>query len=145
MLTAALNSAKFRIQGQEISIPGKDLLIRNFDSVPIIKGFNLEGVANRDSIKYLAEYGLQEDLGTILRGTLRYSGFCGIVDVWKKMGLLEIDGDGFELKNWEDLVDLSLGKVIGKKIVGEEMRREAIISLGASSVAVDKALMTLNE
>lgn len=45
---------------------------------------NLEGYANRDSIKYIKLYGLH-DAKTCIRGTLRYRGFCEIV-----RGLIEL-------------------------------------------------------
>ncbi|KAL8291280.1 hypothetical protein RQP46_002258 [Phenoliferia psychrophenolica] len=70
VLTAALNPANFRLSNSAITIPSSSLLSSSFPSVPILRGFALEGLPNRDSVKYLAEYGLPEDLPTILRGTL---------------------------------------------------------------------------
>lgn len=69
MLTAALNDARFRLNSRDISIPGAKLLSQNFANVPIVKGFAFEGVANRNSLGYLKEYGLPADLPTILRGS----------------------------------------------------------------------------
>ena len=69
MLTAALNDARFRLNSRDISIPGAELLRQNFSNVPIVKGFAFEGVANRNSLGYLKEYGLPEDLPTTLRGS----------------------------------------------------------------------------
>lgn len=69
VLTAALNSATFRLNSREFSIPGERLLSSNFVDVPIVRGFAFEGVANRNSLKYLGEYGLPDDLPTILRGS----------------------------------------------------------------------------
>lgn len=41
--------------------------------VSIFKGFNFEGLPNRDSLKYIKLYGLNEQkLETMFRGTLRY-------------------------------------------------------------------------
>jgi len=39
--------------------------------IDFMPGFNLEGLPNRDSLKYKQEYGLH-DANTVLRGTLRY-------------------------------------------------------------------------
>lgn len=69
VLTAALNDARFRLNSRDISIPGAKLLSQNFTNVPIVKGFAFEGVANRNSLGYLKEYGLPDDLPTILRGS----------------------------------------------------------------------------
>lgn len=69
VLTAALNDARFRLNSREVSIPGAKLLSQNFADVPIVNGFAFEGVANRNSLGYLKEYGLPEDLPTILRGS----------------------------------------------------------------------------
>ncbi|KAI5481105.1 alpha-aminoadipic semialdehyde synthase [Pseudohyphozyma bogoriensis] len=109
VLTAALNDAKFRVNSKEVSIPGKDLLRSSFSNVPIIKGFNFEGVANRNSVGYLEEYGLPADLPTILRGTLRYPTFANTVDAFKRIGLLDQTVLSERLERWEDLTDVCLG------------------------------------
>jgi saccharopine dehydrogenase (NADP+, L-glutamate forming) len=44
-----------------------------------------EGYANRDSLSYRKPYGL-ENIPTILRGTLRYSGFCNAWNIFVKLG-----------------------------------------------------------
>ncbi|KAG0000524.1 hypothetical protein BGZ79_005829, partial [Entomortierella chlamydospora] len=74
VLTAGLNDAKFRMHNAFHEIPGKDLMKKHFPDVPIYPGFNLEGVANRDSLSYADTYGLGpvEKMDTMFRGTLRY-------------------------------------------------------------------------
>ncbi|XP_039264395.2 alpha-aminoadipic semialdehyde synthase, mitochondrial-like isoform X1 [Styela clava] len=52
-------------------------------------GFNLEGIPNRDSIKYAKEYGI-ESVDTILRGTLRYKGFADAVVGLQQLGLIDM-------------------------------------------------------
>ena len=54
-----------------------------------------EGYANRDSLKYRKEYGLQ-DIPTIYRGTLRRPGFCRAWDVFVKLGMTD---DSYVLEN----------------------------------------------
>ncbi|BGO95319.1 hypothetical protein JCM10020v2_007033 [Rhodotorula toruloides] len=110
VLTAALNSASFRLSGRNISIPGSDLLRLNFPTVRLIRGFAFEGVANRDSLAYLPQYGLDRDLPTILRGTLRYPGFSKIADAFKKMGLFDTETLNAPIERWTDLVLLCLRK-----------------------------------
>ncbi len=41
--------------------------------MPLYRGFNFEGLPNRDSLKYIELYGLNaSELETMFRGTLRY-------------------------------------------------------------------------
>ena len=49
-----------------------------------------EAYANRDSLLYREQYGL-EDIPTILRGTLRYPGYCAAWDALVRIGMT--DGD----------------------------------------------------
>ncbi|GAA6007492.1 hypothetical protein JCM11491_004182 [Sporobolomyces phaffii] len=127
VLTAALNSAKFRLDSKEVQIPGADLLRQGFPSVPILRGFNLEGVANRDSLSYLPQYSLPDDLPTILRGTLRYPGFSRIVDAFKKIGLLSTETLN-PIKGWDQLVDACLERQ-GFEVRDAETREQALTTL----------------
>ena len=45
-----------------------------------LPGFAFEGFPNRDSTKYSSLYGI-EDAHTMFRGTIRYKGINGIIDV----------------------------------------------------------------
>jgi alpha-aminoadipic semialdehyde synthase len=132
VLTAALNPATFRLSSAPYSIPGSSLLANHFPTVPIIPGFNFEGVANRDSISYLAQYGLENDLPTILRGTLRYKGFSRVVDVFTRMGLLEVE-EKVTLERWEDLTDICL-RARGIAVDGEKERMRAVQSIVGGDV-----------
>ncbi|CAG8612807.1 10909_t:CDS:10, partial [Funneliformis mosseae] len=58
VLTAALNDAKFWMNGKHQEISGRDLLKYHFPTVPIYPGFAFEGLANRDSLSYINTYGL---------------------------------------------------------------------------------------
>ena len=60
---------------------------------------NFEGYANRDSLKYISTYGLN-DIATFLRGTLRKPGFC---DAWNLLVQLGITDDSYILENSEHL------------------------------------------
>ncbi|NJO87160.1 MAG: saccharopine dehydrogenase [Lewinella sp.] len=50
----------------------------------------LDAYANRDSLLYRQQYNLN-DIPTILRGTLRYAGFCQAWDALIKIGLTDAD------------------------------------------------------
>jgi alpha-aminoadipic semialdehyde synthase len=73
LLSAALNSARFKLAGRVIDIPGNELLESYFPDVPLAKGFALEGLANRDSLGYASTYGLGnvDGMRSLFRGTLR--------------------------------------------------------------------------
>ena len=60
---------------------------------------NFEGYANRDSLKYISTYGLN-DVSTFLRGTLRKPGFC---DAWNLLVQLGITDDSYIIENSEQL------------------------------------------
>ncbi|KAJ3042649.1 hypothetical protein HDV00_006928 [Rhizophlyctis rosea] len=89
VLLAGLNSAKYKLDGKLIDIPG-DRLLKSAVDVNIYKGFALEGIPNRDSLKYADLYGLGplEDIDTMFRGTLRYKGYCELMAAFKDLGLL---------------------------------------------------------
>ena len=111
VLTAGLNSAKFRRDGGLVEIEGKDLLKSAID-VPIFKGYAFEGLANRDSIAYIDTYKLDpKQLKGMFRGTLRYKGYSELMYMFSKLGLLDT-------KPRSDLVGLawvSLGISYGRK------------------------------
>ncbi|HVD97590.1 MAG TPA: saccharopine dehydrogenase C-terminal domain-containing protein [Cytophagaceae bacterium] len=65
-----------------------------------VEGYgNFEGYANRDSLKYLHTYGL-ENTSTLLRGTLRRPGYC---DAWNLLVQLGITDDSYIVENSETL------------------------------------------
>jgi alpha-aminoadipic semialdehyde synthase len=117
VLTAALNGARYRLGGKEIVVPGVginspstapsskstggELLTNGFPEVDFsgsavyderlnaIDGM-LEGLPNRDSVPYAEMYGLRnEDMRTLLRGTLRYKGFSSLLSFYHHLGMLE--------------------------------------------------------
>ncbi|KAK0445000.1 Saccharopine dehydrogenase-domain-containing protein [Desarmillaria tabescens] len=108
VLTAALNSAKFKLFGEEKNITGTNLLRSHFPQVPVMPSVHLEGYANRDSLPYAASYhlGPVPKLRTLVRGTLRYPGYSERLQFFKDIGLLELNGT-IALKDWIDFVPLS--------------------------------------
>jgi alpha-aminoadipic semialdehyde synthase len=57
--------------------------------VSFLPGFNLESFPNRDSINYIDQYNIQS-VNSILRGTLRYKGFCHNALALVKLGLISL-------------------------------------------------------
>jgi alpha-aminoadipic semialdehyde synthase len=102
VLTAGLNDAKFRMHNGFHEIAGKDLMKKHFPDVPIYPGFNLEGVANRDSLSYAETYGLGpvEKLDTMFRGTLRYKGYADLMYSFNRLGLLNAESSQQGFNTW---------------------------------------------
>ncbi|KAJ1770169.1 hypothetical protein IW140_004894 [Coemansia sp. RSA 1813] len=92
VMTAGLNPAQFKINGQLRNIAKGKLFESKFAQVPLFKGFAFEGLANRDSLQYADIYGLQlNEMDTMFRGTLRYQGYSEILDCFLKLGFLNLD------------------------------------------------------
>lgn len=138
VLEAAGNPAEYLLGGKKYEISGEKLLKRKFTRVgeAMFDGkfkegnLALEGVANRDSLGYIPRYGLDPtSLETMLRGTLRFEGFCEVMHVLKKIGLFKKDG----YVQWEkDQVPTSWDQVIermGGKIK-EGRVKQVLTSLG---------------
>ncbi|KAJ2656007.1 hypothetical protein IWW48_005248 [Coemansia sp. RSA 1200] len=92
VMTAGLNSAQFKINGQLKTIAKGRLFENKFAQVPLFKGFAFEGLANRDSLQYAGIYGLQlAEMDTMFRGTLRYQGYSAMLDCFLRLGFLSLD------------------------------------------------------
>jgi saccharopine dehydrogenase (NAD+, L-glutamate forming) len=90
--------ARFIQEGRYKFIPYHRLFRRT--EVIDIEGYGkFEGYANRDSIKYIEKYSLQ-DVPTVYRGTLRRPGFCRAWDVFVQLGATD---DSFTLFNTEEM------------------------------------------
>jgi saccharopine dehydrogenase (NADP+, L-glutamate forming) len=92
VLLASKSAAKFIKDGKIVVIPAEKL----FESPEAVRisGLGLfEGYPNRDSASYLETYGIPE-AQTILRGTLRYPGWCRTLKKMGDLGLLEEKGIG---------------------------------------------------
>ncbi|KNZ48930.1 uncharacterized protein VP01_531g11 [Puccinia sorghi] len=139
VLEAAGNPAQFLLAGKKYEISGEKLLKRKFPGVggamfgAHFKEGNLalEGVANRDSLGYISRYGLEDDqLETMLRGTLRYEGFCEVMHVLKKIGLLRKDGpfrwaSAGPPRRWDEVIER-----MGKKIEDGSRTKRVLTELG---------------
>ncbi|KZT63559.1 hypothetical protein DAEQUDRAFT_770505 [Daedalea quercina L-15889] len=123
VLIAALNAARFKVEGQVIQIPGEELLISGIPDVPISEIMKFEGLPNRDSLPYAGQYGLgdprSQDLHTIFRGTLRYPGFSTLMHGFRATGLLD-NSTTIHLSSWSELVLKSLEARLGRSLPGDE-------------------------
>lgn len=89
VLLAGRNSARHLHDGQDVFIRGEDLFSRP-ETVSVEGLGEFEGYPNRDSLPYLALYGIPE-ARTIFRGTLRWPGWCETLKVVGDMGYLASD------------------------------------------------------
>ncbi|CAO3608325.1 unnamed protein product [Cunninghamella echinulata] len=87
VLLALKNTAKYLEDGKVIEVSGTDLMdsARKLNSG--YPGFSFVGYGNRDSTPYDKRYNIPE-AKTIIRGTLRYDGFCQFVKALFKLGFL---------------------------------------------------------
>ncbi|XP_053497873.1 alpha-aminoadipic semialdehyde synthase, mitochondrial [Ictalurus furcatus] len=90
VLLNTISPAIYRKDNQLISIsPGGSLMDATMP-MDFFPGFNLEGFPNRDSTKYAEPYGI-ESAHTLIRGTLRFKGFCRAMSSFVKLGLINTE------------------------------------------------------
>ncbi len=94
VLAGSGGAVKFIQEGLYKYIPYHQLF-RRTEIIEIDNYGRFEGYANRDSLKYRKDYGL-ENIPTIYRGTLRKPGFCRAWDVFVKLGMTD---DSYVLEN----------------------------------------------
>jgi saccharopine dehydrogenase (NADP+, L-glutamate forming) len=87
VLLAGKNPAHYLKDGKEVSIPG-DELFDNTRTVPIEGLGDFEAYPNRNSLPYIDLYGIP-DARTMLRGTLRFPGWCETLKKISEIGLLD--------------------------------------------------------
>lgn len=106
VLLAGKNNAKYRKNGEDINIEGKDLFANHWE-VDVPSFGKLEGYPNRNSLDYIEIYGL-EGIETMFRGTLRNPGWCETLKAIVDLGYVETDeqewlGKTFADMGWEIL------------------------------------------
>lgn len=75
---------------QVIEIGGGGELLEKRESLDFLPGFAFEGFANRDSTQYIEHYQIP-DARTVLRGTIRYTGYSEHVLGLIRMGLISAE------------------------------------------------------
>ncbi|HEV8512660.1 MAG TPA: saccharopine dehydrogenase C-terminal domain-containing protein [Cyclobacteriaceae bacterium] len=94
VVLAGQGVAKFLQDGKYKYIPYQQLFSRTTPiNVPGLGKY--EGYANRDSLKYVDAYGLQE-CKTVIRGTLRNKGYCSAWNILAQLGCCD---DTYQLDN----------------------------------------------
>ncbi len=110
VLMAGRNAAKWLEDGKLVEVPGEDLFLNHW---PLdVQGVGtLESYPNRDSMGYIALYGL-EGVETMFRGTLRYAGWCVAIKQLVDLGWLD-------MTERDDLVGKTYGQVMWQ-LLGQE-------------------------
>jgi saccharopine dehydrogenase-like NADP-dependent oxidoreductase len=113
VVMAGQSTAKYLNEGKLRYIPYQQLFLRT-TAVTVPGSGEFEGYANRDSLKYLNEYKLQ-GVKTLLRGTLRFKGFCPAWNVLVQLGCCDdtYQMEGVESMTHEDFMRSFLGDHAG--------------------------------
>lgn len=109
VLLALRNSASFYREGKIVNVDGPKLMAEA-KPYAIYPGFAFVAYPNRDSTPYKERYNIPE-AQTILRGTLRYTGFPEFVKLLVDMGFLS-DAENSALKEpipWKEATQKILG------------------------------------
>jgi alpha-aminoadipic semialdehyde synthase len=101
VLTAAEAPARFLMNGKIVERAAGETYVYACPQRQY-RGFNLEGVANRDSLKYKDLYGVPE-AHTMLRGTLRFPGFATMVLSFRALGLMSTQPRALP-QTWRELL-----------------------------------------
>jgi saccharopine dehydrogenase-like NADP-dependent oxidoreductase len=101
VVVAGQSTVKYMEDGQYKYIPPHQIFARA-EPVYVDDYGLLEAYGNRDSLSYKDIYGLQK-ASTIIRGTLRKTGFCKTWQVLVKLGLTD---DSYTLENSENMTYL---------------------------------------
>lgn len=132
VLLAARNAAKFKENGEIVSIPGPELLRKGPKPIFIFPAFAFEGYPNRDSSPYEQRYGIPE-AQTIIRGTLRYQGNPRFVLTFADIGLLSdepqahLAADAPEI-SWLQLLSKLLGTSENAKAIEDAIVAKASLT-----------------
>lgn len=88
VLLAGRNEARYLKDGKEVVVPAEQLFA-HYQMIEIPGLGIFEGYPNRNSVSYIETYGIHETR-TMLRGTLRYPGWCLKLKKIGELGLLDI-------------------------------------------------------
>ena len=114
VLMASKNQAQYLLNNKKIRIP-PDELFRTPPTIHIQGLGDLEGYPNRDSLPYIDLYGIHSTK-TMLRGTLRYQGWCSFMHQAGRIGLLDEKPENWEETNRADFLRKITGIPQGRDI-----------------------------
>lgn len=107
VLLAGTNDAHFLRDEREVHIPASELFA-NCEEMKISGLGTFEGYPNRDSLSYIDIYSIPET-NTMIRGTLRYPGWCNTLKSIYDLGLLSLEERKLDEMTYEGLVSDLIG------------------------------------
>ncbi|HET7179932.1 MAG TPA: saccharopine dehydrogenase C-terminal domain-containing protein [Chryseosolibacter sp.] len=134
VVTAGQNGARYLYEGRSKHISYSQLFKR-VTPIHVPGNGYYEGYVNRDSLQYVATYGL-DGIATMVRGTLRHAGFCAAWDVLVQLGCCD---DDYQMENVADMthadfIDSFLPPMPGYERVEDRLCLQ--MSLGMDSAEV---------
>jgi saccharopine dehydrogenase (NADP+, L-glutamate forming) len=124
VLLASKNSAKYLKDGKVVTIPA-ERLFADPETIPMPGLADLEGYPNRDSVTYREVYGIPE-AANVLRGTLRYPGWCRTMKKVGDLGLLE----DAPVRDWSGKRYRDLTAGLAQAGAGEDVKTAVARKLG---------------
>ncbi|MBN2198863.1 MAG: saccharopine dehydrogenase NADP-binding domain-containing protein [Candidatus Aminicenantes bacterium] len=107
VLMSCGNAARYLRDGKEIFLPAEKYLDEPA-RIAIERLGDLEGYPNRDATTYLDAYGIH-GAQTVLRGTLRYPGWCRTLKRMREWGLLDDRPRDASLRSYKEFASAKIG------------------------------------
>lgn len=107
VLLAGTNEARYLKDGQEVVVPASELFA-HYEMIDIPGLGKFEGYPNRNSVQYREIYDIPE-ARTLLRGTLRYPGWCFKMKKIGELGLLSLEEREWKAKTYAGFLREYLG------------------------------------
>ena len=139
VVLAAKGQAKFLRNNKIIQVNYPDVF-NQIEKINIDQLGDFDSYANRDSLKYIKLYGLDE-IDTMFRGTLRRKGFC---ESWEIIALLGLTDDEVYLNTFnKSYKDLILSQLFNKdNVIDLKKEIELKVSRKISEEIYNKLLWT---
>lgn len=99
-LQACQREARYLWEGKIVEVSGRDIFYHG-RLLTIEQVGSFEGYPNGDSLPYRSLYGLSQ-VRTLLRGTLRYPGWCQLMQTLKEFGLLDEEEREWEVTTYRE-------------------------------------------
>lgn len=136
VILAGQGTARYIMEGKYKYIP-YSRLFTDIENVEVNGYGRFEGYANRDSLSYRHQYGIS-DIPTLIRGTLRYRGFCRAWNVFVQLGLTD---DSYRIEKSELLTYRELVRSLLPSHLKNDPEPEAVARL--CGLPVDGEAMTM--
>ena len=138
VILAGQGTAKYLENGR-LKFKPYSRLYREPDTIHFANGALYDGYPNRDSLSYKEIYGLKE-IKTMVRGTLRHTGFCRAWNIFVELGLTD-DSYTFPLSDSTTYLDFFEAFLPGS---GDDLKSRLVEFMGSDyeTASIDKILWT---